>query len=271
MFNHNRGLWGYTGAASDGLPLTIQSTGMGGPSAAIVIAELADLGARRLLRVGTCGALDPRARARRPAGRDRGDPVRRDEPRAGAPTAGSRPTRELARGVTRGAAASAFTTGAGGLDRPLLRRPRRRAARVDRAGRGGCRDGDRDAVRARAPAPAPGRLPAARLRPRWSRTRARIAVEELREGEQRLGAVAAPRSDRAGRQCVGDSDRSASAASIRSSAASIASSRCASGRLVEARDPLLDAVEHVLDAFQPLRDRTQPPASAARGRWPRAG
>jgi uridine phosphorylase len=31
---------------------------MGGPSAAIVIAELADLGARTLLRVGTCGALD---------------------------------------------------------------------------------------------------------------------------------------------------------------------------------------------------------------------
>lgn len=58
MFNHNRGLWGYTGAGPDGQPLTIQSTGMGGPSAAIVIAELADLGARRLLRVGTCGALD---------------------------------------------------------------------------------------------------------------------------------------------------------------------------------------------------------------------
>jgi purine-nucleoside phosphorylase len=59
MFNHNRGLWGYTGTARDGLRLTIQSTGMGGPSAAIVIAELADLGARRLLRVGTCGALNP--------------------------------------------------------------------------------------------------------------------------------------------------------------------------------------------------------------------
>jgi DeoD family purine-nucleoside phosphorylase len=58
MFNHNRGLWGYTGEAPDGRPLTIQSTGMGGPSAAIVIAELADLGARTLLRVGTCGALD---------------------------------------------------------------------------------------------------------------------------------------------------------------------------------------------------------------------
>jgi uridine phosphorylase len=59
MFNHNRGLWGYTGTAPDGRPLTIQSTGMGGPSAAIVITELAELGARRLLRTGTCGALEP--------------------------------------------------------------------------------------------------------------------------------------------------------------------------------------------------------------------
>jgi uridine phosphorylase len=59
MFNHNRGLWGYTGAAlSDGEPLTIQSTGMGGPSAAIVLSELADLGVRRAVRVGTCGALN---------------------------------------------------------------------------------------------------------------------------------------------------------------------------------------------------------------------
>jgi len=57
MFNHNRGLWGYTGRAADGAPLTIQSTGMGGPSAAIVIEELVQLGARRLVRVGTCGAL----------------------------------------------------------------------------------------------------------------------------------------------------------------------------------------------------------------------
>jgi DeoD family purine-nucleoside phosphorylase len=59
MFNHNRGLWGYTGEAHDGRPLTIQSTGMGGPSTAIVIAELAELGARTLVRVGTCGALAP--------------------------------------------------------------------------------------------------------------------------------------------------------------------------------------------------------------------
>jgi DeoD family purine-nucleoside phosphorylase len=58
MFNHHRGLWGYTGTAPDGELLTIQSTGMGGPSAAIVVTELAELGARRLIRVGTCGALD---------------------------------------------------------------------------------------------------------------------------------------------------------------------------------------------------------------------
>jgi uridine phosphorylase len=59
MFNHHRGLWGYTGPAiADGEPLTIQSTGMGGPSAAIVLQELIALGARRAIRVGTCGALD---------------------------------------------------------------------------------------------------------------------------------------------------------------------------------------------------------------------
>ena len=67
MFNHHRGLWGYTGLASDGALLTIQSTGMGGPSAAIVISELAELGARRLLRVGTCGALQ--------TGLELGDPI----------------------------------------------------------------------------------------------------------------------------------------------------------------------------------------------------
>jgi DeoD family purine-nucleoside phosphorylase len=57
MFNHHRGLWGYTGTAADGEPLTIQSTGMGGPSAAIVLTELIALGVRRAIRVGTCGAL----------------------------------------------------------------------------------------------------------------------------------------------------------------------------------------------------------------------
>ncbi len=60
MFNHHRGLWGYSGAARrDGQALTVQSTGIGGPAAAIVVHELIELGARRLIRVGTCGALAP--------------------------------------------------------------------------------------------------------------------------------------------------------------------------------------------------------------------
>ena len=57
MLNHHRGLWGYSGLAADGEPLTIQSSGLGGPSAAAVIAELVELGARRLVRVGTAAGL----------------------------------------------------------------------------------------------------------------------------------------------------------------------------------------------------------------------
>jgi uridine phosphorylase len=57
MLNHHRGLWGYSGVAADGAPLTIQSSGLGGPSAAAVVAELVELGARRLVRVGTAAGL----------------------------------------------------------------------------------------------------------------------------------------------------------------------------------------------------------------------
>jgi len=59
MFNHHRGLWGYTGTAADGQPLTIQSTGIGGASAAIVLEELAGLGVRIAVRAGTARALTP--------------------------------------------------------------------------------------------------------------------------------------------------------------------------------------------------------------------
>src|SRR5215207_2388691 len=59
MLNHHRGLWGYTGPAADGEPLTIQSTGLGGPSAAAVVSELIALGARRLIRAGTAAGVGP--------------------------------------------------------------------------------------------------------------------------------------------------------------------------------------------------------------------
>lgn len=59
LVNEERGLLGFTGAYR-GRPVSVQATGMGCPSAAIVVEELAMLGARDLLRVGTCGACDPR-------------------------------------------------------------------------------------------------------------------------------------------------------------------------------------------------------------------
>jgi uridine phosphorylase len=61
MSNHARGLWGYSGRTPGGHELTIQATGMGGPSAAIVLADLAKLGVRRAIRVGTCTAVEPGA------------------------------------------------------------------------------------------------------------------------------------------------------------------------------------------------------------------
>lgn len=57
MSNHSRGLWGYGGVTLDGKELTIQSTGMGGPSASVVLADLAELGVRRAIRIGTCASL----------------------------------------------------------------------------------------------------------------------------------------------------------------------------------------------------------------------
>ncbi len=59
MSNHARGLWGYFGHTPDGRELTLQATGMGGPSAALVLADLAELGVRRAIRVGSCVAIEP--------------------------------------------------------------------------------------------------------------------------------------------------------------------------------------------------------------------
>jgi purine-nucleoside phosphorylase len=57
-YNEFRGLLGYTGAYK-GTPVSVQTTGMGGPSAAIVVEELAMLGAKTLVRIGTCGGTRP--------------------------------------------------------------------------------------------------------------------------------------------------------------------------------------------------------------------
>jgi purine-nucleoside phosphorylase len=54
--NAERGMLGYTGTWN-GKPISVQATGMGCPSAAIVMEELVQLGVKRFIRVGTCGGL----------------------------------------------------------------------------------------------------------------------------------------------------------------------------------------------------------------------
>lgn len=57
----NREYVTYTGTL-DGVSVSVTSTGIGGPSAAIAIEELYELGADTFLRVGTCGGMAPQVR-----------------------------------------------------------------------------------------------------------------------------------------------------------------------------------------------------------------
>src|SRR3712207_624612 len=61
LVTEERGMLGYTGTYK-GTPVSVQATGMGCPSAAIVTEELIQLGAKNLLRVGTCGGYSPELR-----------------------------------------------------------------------------------------------------------------------------------------------------------------------------------------------------------------
>ena len=54
--NDHRGLLGYTGTYK-GVPVSVQTSGMGAPSMSIVVDELLRMGAERLIRVGTCGGI----------------------------------------------------------------------------------------------------------------------------------------------------------------------------------------------------------------------
>lgn len=55
---HRRGLLGYAGRFA-GVPVGVQTTGMGGGSTAIVVSELIQLGARVLVRAGSAGGIAP--------------------------------------------------------------------------------------------------------------------------------------------------------------------------------------------------------------------
>ena len=54
--NEHRGLLGFTGTYR-GTPVSVQTSGMGTPSLSIVVEELLRLGAKRFIRVGTCGGI----------------------------------------------------------------------------------------------------------------------------------------------------------------------------------------------------------------------
>jgi 5'-methylthioadenosine phosphorylase/purine-nucleoside phosphorylase len=56
--NSERSLLGFTGTYAS-KPVSVQASGMGCPSAGIVVEELVQLGVKRILRVGTCGGLQP--------------------------------------------------------------------------------------------------------------------------------------------------------------------------------------------------------------------
>lgn len=56
LITNSRGYWVYSGAV-DGIPMTVCSTGMGGPQVAMGIEELAHMGADTFIRVGSCGTL----------------------------------------------------------------------------------------------------------------------------------------------------------------------------------------------------------------------
>ncbi|MDQ3284346.1 MAG: DeoD-type purine-nucleoside phosphorylase [Actinomycetota bacterium] len=61
LVTEERGMLGYTGSYK-GEPVSVQATGMGCPSASIVAEEVIQLGAKNLLRVGTCGGYSEELR-----------------------------------------------------------------------------------------------------------------------------------------------------------------------------------------------------------------
>ncbi|MBN1422945.1 purine-nucleoside phosphorylase [Candidatus Fermentibacteria bacterium] len=59
LYNEIRGMYGFTGTCK-GVPVSVQGTGMGMPSISIYAHELITAyGVRRLIRVGSCGAMQP--------------------------------------------------------------------------------------------------------------------------------------------------------------------------------------------------------------------
>src|SRR5215204_5710613 len=64
QYNAVRGMLGFTGTYQ-GVPMSVQGSGMGQPSLAIYVHELfAEFDVQTIIRVGSCGALRPDVRLR---------------------------------------------------------------------------------------------------------------------------------------------------------------------------------------------------------------
>jgi uridine phosphorylase len=59
VLSTNRGLWSGIGTLPSGRRVICSTSGMGGPSASIVINELAQVGVSTIIRIGTTGSIQP--------------------------------------------------------------------------------------------------------------------------------------------------------------------------------------------------------------------
>ncbi|WP_341528900.1 nucleoside phosphorylase [Nostoc sp. UHCC 0302] len=59
LLSENRGLNSYVGYLSNGRPILSASSGMGAPSLSIVVNELIQVGIKQIIRIGTCGSIQP--------------------------------------------------------------------------------------------------------------------------------------------------------------------------------------------------------------------
>src|SRR5689334_5058309 len=59
LLSENRGLHSYLGYLPNGRPILSATSGMGAPSLSIVVNELVQVGIRQIIRIGTCGSIQP--------------------------------------------------------------------------------------------------------------------------------------------------------------------------------------------------------------------
>ncbi|MBD2664263.1 purine or other phosphorylase, family 1 [Richelia sinica FACHB-800] len=59
VLSENRGLHSYLGYLPNGQPILSATSGMGAPSLSIVVNELVQVGIQKIIRIGTCGSIQP--------------------------------------------------------------------------------------------------------------------------------------------------------------------------------------------------------------------